>query len=47
MKADNIKVSINSFWPDVILNTFEHYDITWINDIKEDLDDNILKAIAN
>ncbi len=47
MKVDNIKVSISSLWLDVILNTFEHYDITWINDIKGDLDDNTLKAIAN
>ncbi|WP_341823431.1 dihydropteroate synthase [Wolbachia endosymbiont (group A) of Agelastica alni] len=47
MKVGDIKVSIDSFWPDVILNVLEHYNITWINDVKGDLDDNTLKAIAS
>ncbi|WP_255586013.1 dihydropteroate synthase [Wolbachia endosymbiont of Mansonella ozzardi] len=27
MKANDIKVSIDNFWPDVILNVLEHYNI--------------------
>lgn len=47
MKVGDIKVSIDSFWPDVILNVLEHYNIAWVNDQKGDLDDNTLKAIAS
>ncbi len=47
MKANDIKVSIDSFWPDVILNVLEHYSVTWINDVKGNLDDNTLKTIAS
>ncbi|TVS87834.1 dihydropteroate synthase, partial [Wolbachia pipientis] len=47
MKAGDIKVSIDSFWPDVILNVLKHYKITWVNDQKGDLDDNTLKAVAS
>ncbi|WP_375316154.1 dihydropteroate synthase [Wolbachia endosymbiont (group A) of Colletes cunicularius] len=47
MKAGDIKVSIDSFWPDVILNVLEHYNIAWVNDQKEALDNNTLKAIAS
>src|SRR6266576_36454 len=47
MKAGDIKVSIDSFWPDVILNVLKHYKITWVNDQKEALDNNTLKAIAS
>ncbi|MGL9761380.1 MAG: dihydropteroate synthase [Wolbachia sp.] len=47
MKAGDIKVSIDSFWPDVILKALEYYNIAWINDVKGDLDDNTLKAIAS
>ncbi|MDM8335803.1 dihydropteroate synthase [Wolbachia pipientis] len=47
MKVGDIKVGIDSFWPDVILNVLEHYNITWVNDVKGDLDDNTLKAIAS
>ncbi|CCF78282.1 dihydropteroate synthase putative [Wolbachia endosymbiont of Onchocerca ochengi] len=47
MKANDIKVSIDSFWPDVILNVLEHYRVTWINDVKGNLDDNTLKTIAS
>ncbi len=47
MKVGDIKVSIDSFWPDVILNVLEHYNIAWVNDQKGDLDDNTLKAVAS
>ncbi|WP_353275813.1 dihydropteroate synthase [Wolbachia endosymbiont (group A) of Pipizella viduata] len=47
MKVGDIKVSIDSFWPDVILNVLEHYNIAWVNDQKEALDNNTLKAIAS
>ncbi|UPA55581.1 dihydropteroate synthase [Wolbachia pipientis] len=47
MKAGDIKVSIDSFWPGVILNVLKHYKITWVNDQKGDLDDNTLKAVAS
>ncbi|MGL9778808.1 MAG: dihydropteroate synthase [Wolbachia sp.] len=47
MKAGDIKVSIDSFWPGVILNVLKHYKITWVNNQKGDLDDNTLKAVAS
>ncbi len=47
MEVGDIKVSIDSFWPDVILNVLEHYNIAWVNDQKGDLDDNTLKAVAS
>ncbi|MFP3028332.1 MAG: dihydropteroate synthase, partial [Wolbachia sp.] len=47
MKVGDIKVSIDSFWPDVILNVLEHYNIAWVNNQKGDLDDNTLKAVAS
>ncbi|WP_353286593.1 dihydropteroate synthase [Wolbachia endosymbiont (group A) of Anthophora plumipes] len=47
MKVGDIKVSIDSFWPDVILNVLEHYNIAWVNNQKEALDNNTLKAIAS
>ncbi|QOD38240.1 dihydropteroate synthase [Candidatus Wolbachia massiliensis] len=47
MKVGDIRVSIDSFWPDVILNVLEHYSVAWINDVKGDLDDDTLKAIAS
>ncbi len=47
MKVGDIKVSIDSFWPVVILNVLEHYNIAWVNDQKGDLDDNTLKAVAS
>ncbi|MBC6686681.1 dihydropteroate synthase [Wolbachia pipientis] len=46
-KVGGIKVSIDSFWPDVILNVLEHYNIAWVNNQKGDLDDNTLKAVAS
>lgn len=46
MKVGDIKVSIDSFWPDVILNVLEHYNIAWVNNQKGTLDNNTLKAIA-
>ncbi|XP_076238635.1 folate synthesis bifunctional protein-like [Calliopsis andreniformis] len=36
MKVGDIKVSIDSFWPDVILNVLEHYNIAWDNIIPDD-----------
>ncbi|MGL9726116.1 MAG: dihydropteroate synthase [Wolbachia sp.] len=47
MKTGDIQVSIDSFWPDVILNVLKHYNITWINDQKGDLNDHTLKAVAS
>lgn len=47
MEAGDIKVSIDSFWPDVILNVLEHYNIAWVNDQKGALDNYTLKAIAS
>ncbi|MGL9732826.1 MAG: dihydropteroate synthase [Wolbachia sp.] len=47
MKAGDIKVSIDSFCPNIILKTLEYYNIAWINDVKGDLDDNTLKVIAS
>ncbi|SPR13138.1 dihydropteroate synthase [Orientia tsutsugamushi] len=47
MKIGDIKISIDSFQPDVILNVLEHYNVTWVNDVKGNLDDSILKVIAN
>ncbi|MDG7056032.1 MAG: dihydropteroate synthase [Wolbachia endosymbiont of Meromenopon meropis] len=46
VKTNNTKISIDSFWSDVILKVLEHYNISWVNNVKGDLDDNTLKAIA-
>ncbi|QKX02218.1 dihydropteroate synthase [Wolbachia endosymbiont of Dirofilaria (Dirofilaria) immitis] len=47
IKVNDIKISIDSFWPDVILNVLERYNVAWINDVKGNLDDNTLKTIAS
>ncbi|AZU37338.1 folate biosynthesis protein [Wolbachia endosymbiont of Bemisia tabaci] len=47
MKNGDIEVSIDSFWPDVILNVLKHYNIAWVNDQKGDLNDHTLKAVAS
>ncbi|WP_353288092.1 dihydropteroate synthase [Wolbachia endosymbiont (group B) of Gerris lacustris] len=47
MKIGDIKVSIDSFWPDVILNVLKHYNIAWVNDQRGDLNNNTLKEVAS
>ncbi|QDW08260.1 dihydropteroate synthase [Wolbachia pipientis] len=47
MKNGDIEVSIDSFWPDVILNVLKHYNIAWVNDQKGDLNGHTLKAVAS
>lgn len=47
MKTGDIKVSIDSFWPNVILNVLKHYNIAWVNDQKGDLSSNTLKEVAS
>lgn len=47
MKNGDIEVSIDSFWPDVILNVLKHYNIAWVNDQKGDLSSNTLKEVAS
>ncbi|WP_264682891.1 MULTISPECIES: dihydropteroate synthase [unclassified Wolbachia] len=47
MKNGDIEVSIDSFWPDIILNVLKHYNIAWVNDQKGDLSSNTLKEVAS
>ncbi|QKX01644.1 dihydropteroate synthase [Wolbachia endosymbiont of Cruorifilaria tuberocauda] len=47
MKDGDIKIGIDSFYPDVILNVLDHYNISYVNDVKGNLDDNTLKVIAS
>ncbi len=42
----NITLSLDTFWPSVIRDALDHYPISWINDVKGDLDDKTLKFIA-
>lgn len=45
MQDGSMKISIDSFSPEVIMNILDNYPISWINDVAG-LDDETLKAIA-
>lgn len=47
MRDGDVEVSIDTFWPDVILNVLESYNVAWINDVKGNLDDGTLRTIAS
>ena len=44
---NNISISVDTFWPDVIHKLLDKYNIAWINDVKGDLDDETLRFIKN
>jgi 2-amino-4-hydroxy-6-hydroxymethyldihydropteridine diphosphokinase/dihydropteroate synthase len=46
MTKENIHISIDSFWPEVVRKILEEYKIGWINDVKGDFDDQTLQLIA-
>lgn len=46
IKAGNIRISLDSYWPEVILKLLESYPIAWINDVKGHLSHTTLKTIA-
>jgi 2-amino-4-hydroxy-6-hydroxymethyldihydropteridine diphosphokinase/dihydropteroate synthase len=46
MREGAIKISIDTFWPSVIRKLLATYPISWINDVKGDLDDETLRFIA-
>ncbi len=46
MQKGKLRVSIDTFWPEVIKNTLENYPVTWINDVSANLDDETLSLIA-
>lgn len=47
MVRGEISVSIDSFFPEVILKIIENYPIAWVNDVKGDLDDKTLRGISD
>ena len=47
IKDGTIRVSLDSYWPEVILRLLKQCPIAWINDVKGCLDDATLKTIAN
>ena len=46
IKANNLQISIDSFYPDVILKILEDYKIAFINDVTGNLSKDTLKKIA-
>jgi 2-amino-4-hydroxy-6-hydroxymethyldihydropteridine diphosphokinase / dihydropteroate synthase len=47
MITGSITVGVDTFWPQVIHKVLENYPISWINDVKGELDDESLKLIAS
>ena len=46
MKAGTIKISVDTFNIEVIRKILEYYPVSWINDVKGDLDNETLQKIA-
>jgi 2-amino-4-hydroxy-6-hydroxymethyldihydropteridine diphosphokinase/dihydropteroate synthase len=46
MRSGAIRISLDSFYPEVISKTLQRYPIVCVNDVKGRLDDETLKAIA-
>jgi len=46
MQMGEILISIDTFWAEIIHKILKKYQISWINDVKNDLDDSTLKLIA-
>lgn len=46
MQKGEIRISIDTFWPEVIKKIVDRYPITWINDVSGSLDDGTLTLIA-
>ncbi len=47
MQNQDIQVSIDTFWPDTVLKVLKHYKISFVNDVKGDLDERTLEIIAD
>jgi 2-amino-4-hydroxy-6-hydroxymethyldihydropteridine diphosphokinase/dihydropteroate synthase len=47
MKSGEIRISIDSFYPYVIEKILENYSVSYINDVKGNLNDEILKKIVD
>jgi len=47
MKAGTIKISVDTFYSDVVRKILKQYQVSWINDVKGDLDGEILKKTAS
>lgn len=47
LQGRHINISIDSFWDEVINKIIDKYDVSWINDVKGDLSEDTLKAIAD
>jgi len=47
MRAGTIRISVDTFYPEMVRKLIEKYPISWINDVKGDLDENTLKEIAD
>ncbi len=46
MQDGTLSISIDTFWPSIIKELLNNYPISWINDVKGELDDDTLKLIA-
>ncbi len=46
LHGQGLKISIDTFWDEVILKLLEKYNIDWINDVKGDLREETLKQVA-
>jgi 2-amino-4-hydroxy-6-hydroxymethyldihydropteridine diphosphokinase / dihydropteroate synthase len=47
MDSGDLQISVDSFWPEIIHKLLSDYQISWINDVKGELDDDTLKMIAD
>lgn len=47
LQGRDINISIDSFWDEVVRKIIAKYDVSWINDVKGDLSEDTLKAIAD
>ncbi|GAO97651.1 dihydropteroate synthase [Caedimonas varicaedens] len=46
MEKEEITVSVDTFWPEVIQKILSRYSVKWINDVRGSLDDRTLQYIA-
>jgi len=46
LKNIDARISVDTFWPEIILQIIDNHPISWINDVKGNLDDETLRAVA-
>lgn len=47
LQGRDINISIDTFWDEVARKVIDKYNVSWINDVKGDLSNDTLKAIAD